>query len=84
MLHHNRYLAREEILLSVVTHEFVGCYRDVHRTDKKVSAEEVKQGGMPPDPSRLALPVHASLFHITHDFYLYDFMTLLNNLCTRH
>jgi len=37
---------------------------------------------MPPDTSRLALPLRASLFHITHDFYHYGLMTLLNFLHT--
>jgi len=42
----------------------------------KVSAVEVQLGGMLPDT--------ASLFHITHDLYLYDLMTLLKNFCTHH
>jgi len=34
-VHHDRYVAREEILLDVVTREFVGCYVDAHGTDIK-------------------------------------------------
>jgi len=47
----------------------------------KVSAGEVKLGGMPTDIHRLALLLRASLFHITHDFTI---MTLFKNFCTRH
>ena len=51
----------------------------------KVSAGEVKLGGMAPDNSKLVLHLPASLFHITHDFYHYDLvMTLLKDVCTRH
>jgi len=49
----------------------------------KVSAGEMKLGGMSPDTPRLALPLRVSLFYITHDFYHYDSMTLLKNFCTR-
>jgi len=45
----------------------------------KVSAVKVKLGGMPPDTPRVALPLRASLYYITHDFYHYDLMTLLKN-----
>ena len=48
----------------------------------KVSAGEVKLGGMLPDTPRLALPLRASLFYITHDFYHYDLMTILKVLHT--
>ena len=50
----------------------------------KVPTWEVKLGGMPPDTPRLALPLQASLFYITHDFYYYDLMTFLKNFRTRH
>jgi len=50
----------------------------------KISAGEVKLGGMPPDAPRVALPFQASLFYITHDFYHYDLVTLLKNFCIRH
>jgi len=50
----------------------------------EVSAGEVKLGGMAPDTSKLVLHLPASLFHITHDFYHYNLMTLLKNVCTRH
>ena len=48
-----------------------------------VSAGEGKLGGMTPDTLKLALHLPASVFHITHDFYHYDLMTL-KNVCTRH
>jgi len=48
----------------------------------KVSAEEVRLGRMPPDTPRLTVPLRASLFYITHDFYHYDLMTVLKNFCT--
>jgi len=50
----------------------------------KVSAEEVKLGGMPPDTPRLTVPLRASLFHITQVFYHYDLMIVLQNSCTHH
>jgi len=37
---------------------------------------------VPPDIPRSALPLRASLFHVTHDLYDYDLMTLLKNICT--
>jgi len=45
----------------------------------KVSAGEVKHGGMVSDTLKLVLHLPASLFHITHDFYHYDLITLLKN-----
>ena len=39
---------------------------------------------MPPDTPNLTLSLRASLFHIIHDFYHYDVMTLLKNFCARH
>jgi len=50
----------------------------------EVSAGEVKLGDMAPDTPKLVLHLPVSLFHITHDFYHYDLMTLLKNVCTRH
>jgi len=39
---------------------------------------------MPPDTPRLALPLLASLFHDINNFYHYDLMILLKNVCTNH
>jgi len=50
----------------------------------EVSVGEVKLGGMAPDTPKLVLHLPASLFHITHDLYHYDLMTLLKNVCTCH
>jgi len=41
----------------------------------KVSAGEVKLGGMTPDTPKLALHLLVSLFNIIHDFYHCDLMT---------
>ena len=71
-----RYLAREIVLrLSVATHGFIACYGDVHRTGMESLCWRGETGGMPPDTLTLALPLRASLFHITHNFYHYDLMT---------
>jgi len=76
-----RYLAREEVL-SVVTHAFIGCYGDVHGTDMESLCWRGESRVVPPDIPRSALPLRASLFHVTHDLYDYDLMTLLKNICT--
>jgi len=41
----------------------------------KVCAGEMKVGGMLPDTPRVALPLRASLFHITHSLVLSTIMT---------
>jgi len=50
----------------------------------KVSVGKMKLEGMPPETLRLTLAIQVSLFHITHNFYHCDLMTLHKNFCTRH
>ena len=59
-----KYFAREEVL-SVVTLGCIGSYGDVRW--RFCCAGE--SGGMPPEPSSLASPLWASLFHVTNFYH---------------
>jgi len=43
--------------MSASTHEFIGCYGDVRRTDLESFCWTDETGGMPSDTPSLALPL---------------------------